>query len=167
METNPGPGRLGELNTGLRERERERERERRSYVMKPEHLPFLHSGNPPSLIELHSFKYAGKEGLTQELFIINSVAPHWQNLGQALNFTADDIMKIEHSRQGHAVECCKELLSRWLQGAVGDGETVTWERLLGAMEDARCSALAQQLRDILSDQGNCMGIVSQLTLILH
>ena len=37
------------------------------------------------------------------------------------------------------------MLSDWLRGTAGDGP-VTWERLVEAMEDARCGKLAQQVK---------------------
>ena len=40
------------------------------------------------------------------------------------------------------------MLSHWLRGTAGDGP-VTWERLLEAIEDARCGELAQQVRTAL------------------
>ena len=81
------------------------------------------------------------------MHIIDSVAAHWRRLGPVLNFESSDLNNIKHNNTDVS-DCCQELLSRWLQGFVGGGEPVTWERLVKAMEDARCGEVAQQVREV-------------------
>ena len=51
------------------------------------------------------------------------------------------------------------MLSDWLQGTAGDG-LATWERLLEAIEDARCGELAIQVKTALPLLGMSIIIVT-------
>ena len=91
-------------------------------------------------------------GGQHKIFIIDSVAARWRRLGLALNISDYHLDNIEHSN--HNVEDrCLAMLGHWLRGTAGDGP-VTWERLVEAMEDARCGELVQQVKKALL----CTGI---------
>ena len=71
-----------------------------------------------------------------------------KRLGLALNISDYHLDNIEHSSHRNVEEWCLTMLSDWLRGTAGDGP-VTWERLVEAMEDARCGELAQQVKTAL------------------
>ena len=107
-------------------------------------------GDKPTLRELICLKYTNERGEEHKIHIINTVAVRWRTLGPLLNFELSDLDNIRRNNTD-VEDCCQELLSRWLRGAVGG--PVTWERLLEAMEDARCGEVAQQVKKVLSDEG--------------
>ena len=109
-------------------------------------------GEKPTLRQLNCLRYTDKNGEQCRIHIIDAVAAHWKRLGPALNFELCDLNNIDLKCRD-PVDCCQELLGRWLQGSVGGGEPVTWERLVEAMEDARCGEVAQRVREVLCDEG--------------
>ena len=117
-------------------------------------------GDKPSLRDLHCLRYHDKGGEERRLFIIDTIAAEWRRMGLALTFTDSDLNNIERDHR-RVQDCCSELLSRWLQGAVAG--PVTWQRLLEAMNDVHLTELAQQLGVVLfQEEGEEMR-----TLIVH
>ena len=112
-------------------------------------------GDKPTLRQLNCLRYTDKNGEECKIHIIVAVAAHWRRLGPALNFELCDLNNIEHDHR-NVSDCCQELLGRWLQGSVGGGEPVTWQRLVESMEDARCGEVAQRMREVLSDEGRSL-----------
>ena len=107
------------------------------------------AGDTPTLQLLNCFKYYDRAGHHHhKIFIIDSVASRWRRLGLALNISDYRLDNIEQSSHRNVEDWCLTMLSHWLRGTDGDGP-VTWERLLEAMEDARCGELAQQVRTAL------------------
>ena len=104
-------------------------------------------GDTPTLQLLNCFKYYDS-GRHHKIFIIDSVASRWKRLGLALNISDYHLDNIEQSSHRNVEDWCLTMLSHWLRGTAGDGP-VTWERLLEAIEDARCGELAQQVRTAL------------------
>ena len=72
-------------------------------------------------------------------------------MGPLLNISEDHLNNIEHNHYHKVENCCQAMLSDWLQGTAGDGPdgSATWERLLEAIEDARCGELAKQVKTAL------------------
>ena len=102
----------------------------------------------PTLQLLNCFKYYDSGHHHHKIFIIDSVASRWRRLGLALNISDYHLDNIEQSSHRNVEDWCLTMLSNWLRGRAGDGP-VTWERLLEAMEDARCGELAQGVRTAL------------------
>lgn len=104
----------------------------------------------PSLRDLYWLGYCDHSGKKNRLLIIDTVAAKWKKIGFALTFTNFDLNKIEHDLKNEK-DCCSELLSRWVQGAVA--EPVSWQKLLEVLNDIHYTELAQQLSVILSQKG--------------
>ena len=85
-------------------------------------------GDKPTLHELNCLKYTDERGEEHKIHIIDTVAVRWRRLGLALNFETFDLDKIKYNNTD-VEDCCQELLTRWLRGAIGG--PVTWERLVG------------------------------------
>ena len=112
-------------------------------------VPTIPAGDKPTLQLLNCFKYNDVSGASQhKIFIIDRVGTRWKRLGLALNISDYHLDNIEHSSHRNVEEWCLTMLSDWLRGRAGDGP-VTWERLVEAMEDARCGELAQQVKTAL------------------
>ena len=111
-------------------------------------------GKKPALHELQCFKYTSDSGTVENIYIINKVAARWKNLGIALKFTGDELCAIERNKLLLSAEdFCLEVLYQWLQGRAGDGKLITWETLLQAMVEARCTEVAQQVWKALTGEG--------------
>ena len=108
----------------------------------------IHAGDKPTLPLLICFKYNDENGVQHKIFIIDRVASYWRRLGPLLNISEDHLNNIEHNQYHKIENCCRVMLSDWLQGTAGDG-SATWERLLEAIEDARCGELAKQVKTAL------------------
>ena len=106
--------------------------------------------------DLYCFKYTNEKNEVEKLFIIDTVATEWIALGYALNFSDSEIDHIKTSEHDNDKKCCRELLKCWLQRPVDGGDEVTWQRLLEAIDDARYTELATQLKRILCNEGDCV-----------
>ena len=115
-------------------------------------------GDKPTLHQLNCLRHTDKNGKECKIHIIDAVAAHWRRLGTALNVSDFELDNIEHDRRNEE-DYCQELLRRWLRGSVGGGEPVIWDRLVDAMEDARFDEVAQQVREVLSDEGKSLQLV--------
>lgn len=85
----------------------------------------------------------------EKVQIINSVAPHWKQLGALLDFDDEgrtlSLIEADHQQKGH-VACCQEMFTLWLNGK---GKKATWEVLLELLDDIDQSELARKVKAAL------------------
>ena len=100
----------------------------------------------PSLAQLQLLKTAdGKK-----IRIISRLAPHWNDLGDLMNFdqTGSEIETIEQKYRGDPKDCCRAIFKHWL-----DGNGVipcSWHGLIELLDDLDQEVLAQEIQSALS-----------------
>lgn len=87
--------------------------------------------------------------MTQRIYIINQIAPHWKLVGLILGFSTEHLHVFELKCFG-AQEICIEMMTNWLQGRVTEA-SITWNTLVEALRDARMDELADKLIAVLSN----------------
>ena len=105
-------------------------------------------GDRPKLFELQ--KLVGREGTVFR--IIEQVTPRWENLALALKFEGPVIEATKMNAHFQVDRACQSILQRWLEGATMNVDPklhVTWETLVGCLEDVGMNTLAKNLRSEL------------------
>ena len=106
-------------------------------------LPYL-AGKKPKLAQLKIMKTATRE----KIKIIESVAPHWKELGDLLDFDSEGrtLELIEANQQKDHLACCREMFVYWLKGK---GREATWGVLIELLDDIDQSELARKVKTAL------------------
>ena len=80
------------------------------------------------------------------------MSPRWENLAIALKFDGPVIESTKMNAHFQVDRACQSILQRWLEGATMNVDPklhVTWETLLGCLEDVGMNMLAKNLRSEL------------------
>ena len=80
--------------------------------------------------------------------IVEELASDWQEIGILLKFTASQLKVISKDNQSQ-VECCRCMLSQWIDGQSNDDRPKTWETLLYVIKTARWGSLAASIEEIV------------------
>ena len=81
----------------------------------------------------------------EKVWIIESVATQWKELGALLNFDTDGrtLRNIEATYQLESpTACCQEMFIHWL---MGNGKETTWNILIELLDDIGQSELAKKV----------------------
>lgn len=85
----------------------------------------------------------------ENIWIINSVAPQWKELGALLDFDATgrtlELTEAKYQKEG-PVACCQAIFRCWLKG---NGKECTWKVLTELLCDIGESELANQVKDAI------------------
>ena len=98
----------------------------------------------PKLHELDLF-----EQCSLIIRIIDRVAPKWKEVALRLHFEDHSIQTIEMDCHNGAVEACRTMFTRWLEG--NKRKPITWKTLIRALKEAKLSTLAEELEKMFSD----------------
>ena len=85
---------------------------------------------------------------TKSVKIRQHAACHWKDLACFLDFPRHVVKIIERESDG-LEEAFDELIHRWLSGAEGTRQPVSWNTLLLALEEAELNVLAADARRVL------------------
>ena len=102
-------------------------------------------GDRPKLFELQ--RLVGRNGTVFR--IIEQVSHRWENIALALKFDGSVIDTTRMSCFFQVERACQSILQRWLEGATLDALPVTWEALLGCLEEVELNVLAKEVRSEL------------------
>ena len=90
-----------------------------------------------------------KTSTGEKIYIIQSVAPKWKELGGLLDFDHEgrtlQLIEADYQQKGHST-CCQEMFRLWLEGK---GKKATWETLIELLGDIGQSELAKQIKTAL------------------
>ena len=102
-------------------------------------------GDRPKLFELQ--RLVGQNGTVFR--IIEQVSPKWETFALALKFDGPVIDTTRMNCFFQVERACQSILQRWLEGATMHALPVTWEALLGCLEEVELNVLAKRLRSEL------------------
>ena len=107
-------------------------------------LPTL-TGKKPTLSQLKLMKTTTGE----KIKIIESVAPHWKEVGDLLDFDPEgrtlELIESDNKNEGHTA-CCREMFVYWLRVK---GREATWAVLIELLDDIEQSELAKKVKTVL------------------
>lgn len=83
--------------------------------------------------------------------VIRNVAPKWKELAMEMGFEYDDIETVDLQANRDPQKAAYNILGRWLRGASGLCEPVTWSTLIECVSNIECQSLADKLSDVLLD----------------
>ena len=97
--------------------------------------------------------------------IINTIGTRWRDLGILLDFdeTGRTLDRIAREHQLHPIDCCTEMLRKWLEGR--GRQPATWATLIDLLKDADINDLAQDLERMMlpvRDEGKAGEEVEQM-----
>ena len=104
----------------------------------------VYVGSKPTLKELLCVKYSDDSGDSNELRLIDRIAPVWEKIGVGLNFEYSQL-KVYKKDKTDSTDCTMSMLSDWLER-----EPVTWDNLLQALDTANEVKTYEKLRAFLS-----------------
>ena len=81
--------------------------------------------------------------------IIQKVGSDWQTVALALRFDYSVIRTIEYDYPHMTEKACEKMFERWLNGEVCE-ESITWERLAQALDEAKHGTLAKKIKQLFS-----------------
>ena len=101
----------------------------------------LLAGDRPEMWQLQSFVGVGGRPVR----VMENVCADWEKLALALQFRGGVIRAVRESERPLVESACRCILERW--SVDGEGrQPVTWETLVGCLEDIGHSTLASDLR---------------------
>ena len=80
--------------------------------------------------------------------VIEQVAPEWEELAYTLHFCPAVVRAVRRDTQDCA-SACTEVLYRWVSGAEGTLQPVSWVTLIECLRDCSFSTLARDLENAL------------------
>ena len=81
--------------------------------------------------------------------IIEQVASQWEQLAYALQFSSAVVKTIERDNTKDCTAACTELLHRWVCGAEGTRQPISWATLIESLRDCDFTVLARDLDNVL------------------
>ena len=78
--------------------------------------------------------------------IIETIAYDWQSVAIALGFDGPRIKNIEKDHPNQCEDASCDMLSRWLHGEHDLHGPLTWDTLIGCLEQAEMMELAKKVR---------------------
>ena len=93
-------------------------------------------------------KLEGKEGRTVK--VVEGVAAEWEQLAYTLRFSPAVVRTVERDAKD-CTAACVEVLYRWVSGAEGTRQPVSWATLIKCLRDCDFVMLARDLENALSE----------------
>ena len=81
--------------------------------------------------------------------IIEQVASQWEELAYILQFSSAAVKTIERDNPKDSSAACAELLHRWVRGAEGTQQPVSWATFIECLRDCDFVVLARDLENAL------------------
>ena len=81
--------------------------------------------------------------------VIEQVASQWEELAYILQFSSAVVKTIERDNTKDCTAACTEVLHRWVGGAEGTREPVSWATLIECLRDCDLIMLARDLENEL------------------
>ena len=94
-------------------------------------------------------KLKSKEGRTVN--VIEGVAAEWERLAYTLQFSPAVVKIVRHDNTQDCTAACVEVLYRWVGGAEGTRQPVSWATLIECLGDCDFSVLARDLESVLCE----------------
>ena len=88
-----------------------------------------------------------KEGRTVKL--IEGVAAKWEQLAYTLQFSSAVVRTVQRDTNQDCTAACEEVLYRWVSGAEGTRQPVSWATLIECLRDCDFRVLASDLEKVL------------------
>ena len=92
-------------------------------------------------------KLKGKEGKTVK--VIEEVAAEWKQLAYTLQFSSAVVRTVQRDTTQDCAAACEEVLYRWVSGAEGTRQPVSWATLIECLRDCDFRVLASDLEKVL------------------
>jgi len=99
----------------------------------------------PKIYQLMRLK--GKEGRTVK--VIEGVAAEWEQLAYTLQFSPAVVRAVRRDTNQDCATACEEVLYRWVSGAEGTLQPVSWATLIECLRDCDFIGLAKDLENSL------------------
>jgi len=99
----------------------------------------------PEVYQLMKLK--GKNGRTVK--VIEGVAAEWEQLAYTLKFSPAVVRNVRRDTTQDCTAACEEVLYRWVNGAEGTRQPVSWATLIECLRDCDFSVLARDLENAL------------------
>jgi len=81
--------------------------------------------------------------------VIEQVASQWEELAYILQFSSAVVKTIKRDNTKDCTAACTEVLHRWVGGAEGTREPVSWATLIECLRDCDFIMLARDLENAL------------------
>jgi len=94
-------------------------------------------------------KLKGKEGRTVK--VIEEVAAEWKQLAYTLQFSSAVVRTVQCDTTQDCAAACEEVLYRWVSGAEGTRQPVSWATLIECLRDFDFRVLASNLEKVLCE----------------
>jgi len=101
----------------------------------------------PEVYQLRRLK--GKEGRTVK--VIEGVAAEWEQLAYTLQFSPAVVRTVRRDTTLDCAAACEEVLYRWVNGAEGTRQPVSWATLIECLRDCDFIMLARDIRNVLCE----------------
>ena len=92
------------------------------------------------------------EGKGKSVRVIDKVAHKWDEFAMMLHFEGDDIKRIQRECRGHddsTRQASRQVITEWKNGT--GRKPATWATLIKALNEAKLSETAEELKFILED----------------
>ena len=99
----------------------------------------------PKIYQLMRLK--GKKGRTVK--VIEGVAAEWEQLAYTLQFSPAVVRAVQRDTNQDCAAACEEVLYRWVCGAEGTLQPVSWVTLIECLRDCDFVELARNLENAL------------------
>ena len=94
-------------------------------------------------------KLEGKEGTTVK--VIEGMAAEWERLAYTLQFSPAVVRTVRRDTTQDCTAACVEVLYRWVSGAEGTRQPVSWATLIECLRDCDFVMLARDVENALSE----------------
>ena len=80
---------------------------------------------------------------------MEKIQNEWRDVGQLVGVSLAELRSISTEHREKPSECCRAVLGKWLDNPPPDYPT-TWDGLITLLEDCKLTAVASELKTILS-----------------
>ena len=111
------------------------------------HIANSSAANHPEVYQLMKLK--SKDGRTVK--VIEGVAAEWEQLAYTLQFPPAVVRTVRRDTTQDCTAACAEVLYRWVGGAEGTRQPVSWATLIECLRDCDFNELAKDLEIVLCE----------------
>ena len=83
--------------------------------------------------------------------VIDRSAAHWEKVAKRLYFNVSMINSIRKNPNSETVEKCCAVFEKWLEGADGLRNPLTWATVVTILKEADLGTLSEELDSVLSN----------------
>ena len=73
----------------------------------------------------------------------------WRDIGQVAGLSLAQLESIATEHREKPTNCCRAVLGKWLENPPDD-YPITWDGLIGLLEDCKLTQVVKELRNVLS-----------------